>query len=129
MINVQFFFGSNDDILNNFEGWYIDDIKIKGVLKQELPIANAGRDQIVKDMDIDGFEMITLNGTESSNSDDAISTYEWKEGDLLLGIDSLLITSFSIGTHTVSLTVKDNAGLIDSDDVLIVVNDGRSFCC
>ena len=122
MINVQFFFDSKDDILNNFEGWYVDDIKIKGVLKQEPPVANAGEDQIVKDIDGNGFELITLDGMDSTGSSSIISAYVWKEGNLLLGTDTLLVTNFSIGTHTVSLTVTNNDGHLNSDYVSITVN-------
>ena len=122
LINVQFFFDSKDNILNNFEGWYVDDIKITGIQKLEPPIANAGDDQIADDINGDGFELITLDGIESTDSSGAISAYEWKEDDLLLGTNSLLVTNFSIGTHTVSLTVTNNHGLLDRNDVSITVN-------
>ncbi len=126
IINLQFFFDSVDSFLNNFEGWYVDDVKIKGIPNQEPPLANAGRDQEVKDVDGNGFEQVTLNGSESSDPNGSISLYEWKEDDLLLGTGSLVIVDFSVGTHTVSLTVTDSDGLSNRNDVLITVNGSVS---
>jgi len=122
IINIQFFFDSVDGFLNNFEGWYVDDVKIKGIPNQEPPLANAGEDQEVKDIDGDGFERVTLNGSESLDPNGLISLYEWKEDDLVLDTGSLVIVDFSLGTHTVSLTVTDSDGLSNRNDVLITVN-------
>jgi hypothetical protein len=86
------------------------------------PIANAGSDQTVSDSDSDGIETVILDGSGSYDPDGTITGYEWKEGTTVLGIDAIITCDFSVGAHTVTLTVTDDEGASDSDDVIITVN-------
>ncbi len=93
------------------------------------PTANAGSDQTVTDSDDSGAETVTLDGTGSSDSDGSIASYTWAEGGTTLGTGATLDYSFSVGTHTVTLTVEDNDGATDSDNVTIIVEEGPSGGC
>ncbi len=82
------------------------------------PVSKAGLDQIVTE-----GEPVTLDGSASSDSDGTISSYMWKEGSTVLSYkESFSKSDFTVGKHTITLTVKDNDGAADSDTVVITVN-------
>lgn len=83
------------------------------------PVANAGIDQTVNDSDNNGFEIITLNASGSTDADGLIVSYEWREGSIVLGTNRVLNYNFPIGLHTVTLTVTDNNNAIDVDTLEI----------
>ena len=85
------------------------------------PTANAGPDQTVNDADGTGSETVTLNGS-GSDSDGTIASYQWTEGAVVLGNAATLTTSFTVGTHTLTLTVTDDGEATGSDTVLVTVN-------
>jgi hypothetical protein len=85
------------------------------------PIANAGSDQTAMDTDNSGSELVTLNGSGSTDSDGNIVIYVWSEqgNQIATGVNpSVLLT---VGTHIISLTVTDNDGLTDTDTVTITI--------
>ncbi len=66
--------------------------------------------------------VISFNGTGSSDSDGSITSYEWKEGSVVLSTaESFTKSDFTVGTHTVTLTVTDDDGATHSDDVSITI--------
>ena len=82
------------------------------------PVANAGEDQNVSLGD-----EITLDGTKSSD-DTGIAAYEWKEGSTILSYDALFVPdSLSTGEHRIILTVEDEEGVKDTDEVVVTVYD------
>ncbi|MFO0856238.1 MAG: matrixin family metalloprotease [Phycisphaerales bacterium] len=93
------------------------------------PIANAGSDQTVTDSDNSGSETVTLNGTGSSDSDGTITSYVWKEGVTTILTGATGNVSLPVGTHTIQLTVTDNATATATDNVVITVNAGGGPVC
>jgi hypothetical protein len=89
------------------------------------PVANAGIDQMVTDINDNGDEEVTLDGSGSSDSDGNIVSWIWTD-DLGDAIPDGEITNamLSVGTHIITLTVTDNNGLTDSDTVTIAVVPG-----
>ncbi len=85
------------------------------------PVANAGPDQTVVDADRNGVESVILDGSASYDPDGAISTYTWKEGTATLATAVTAAVDFSVGTHTVSLTVADNQGATATDTEVVTV--------
>ncbi|MBN1578182.1 MAG: metallophosphoesterase [Chitinispirillaceae bacterium] len=85
------------------------------------PVANAGPDQTVTDTDDDGSEAVTLDGSGSSDSDGSITDYLWREAGSYLASGMTPTVNFTVGTHTVTLTVIDNKGASHNDDVVITV--------
>ena len=70
---------------------------------------------MVDDNDDDGFEILTLDGTQSTDPDGLIASYQWYEetpleGMLLLGTGQTLDAAFARGSHTARLIVIDNSG-------------------
>ncbi len=97
-----------------------DDVVIT-VNANQAPTADAGPDETVTDTDENGSESVTLTGS-GSDADGTIASYEWKEGETHVGTGASITANFSVGVHTVTLTVTDNGGATASDDVVITVN-------
>ncbi|ADV46073.1 immunoglobulin-like domain-containing protein [Nitratifractor salsuginis] len=81
------------------------------------PTADAGEDQTVTE-----GEPVTLDASKSTDSDGRIVSYRWTEGNTTLSTKSRFTKSdFTVGTHTVTLTVTDDDGAMDSDTVVVKV--------
>ena len=85
------------------------------------PVADAGEDQTVLDAEEDG-ELVQLNGSGSSDSDGSIVSYVWTEDSTQIATGEITSFTFPVGTHTVVLTVTDDDGATDTDEVIITVN-------
>jgi len=67
-----------------------------------------------------GSEPVLLDGSGSSDQEDAIVSWEWSWDDT--GASGEMVTArFPVGTTTVTLTVTDDAGIVNSDTVDIIV--------
>ncbi len=86
------------------------------------PMAVAGFDQVVA-----VGETVLLDGSASLDSDGTIERFVWSEGSTILGRNSIVPASLSVGTHEIVLTVFDDAGAADSDQVTISVVRGDAF--
>jgi len=67
-----------------------------------------------------------LDGSLSDDPDGSIASYDWSEASTSLGSGVNLVSNFAVGTHTVTLTVTDNEGATDTDDVIITINPDPS---
>jgi hypothetical protein len=87
------------------------------------PVPDAGADQTVECTSA-GTTLVSLNGTGSSDPDGDTLTYSWSSPGVVFDNPSSPTPtgSFSIGTHTVTLTVSDGIAS-DSDTVSITVED------
>ncbi len=81
-------------------------------------------DQTVIDDDGNGGETTALDGTGSSDPDGTIASYVWTEDGNQIATGANPSLSLSVGTHNILLTVTDNDGATDSDDVVITVEEG-----
>ncbi|MCE7975166.1 MAG: hypothetical protein DYG92_12715 [Leptolyngbya sp. PLA1] len=88
------------------------------------PVANAGVDQVLTDIDNSGAENVSLNGSGSSDTDGTITNYLWMEGPTTLanGASPSANVSLPWGAHTITLTVTDNDGAQHSDTLEVFVN-------
>jgi len=85
------------------------------------PIADAGPNQPVEDADDGGSELVTLDGSASRDVDGTIVSWSWSENSVEIGTGETLDATFDVGIHTVALTVTDDQGAVNSDDVTITV--------
>ena len=91
------------------------------------PLADAGPDQVVVDLDNSGSATITVDGSLSFDPDGFIVSYAWLEGETLLGTSPVLTTSLTAtGDHRLVLTVTDDAGLTRGDVVTVRVEGVES---
>jgi outer membrane autotransporter protein len=96
------------------------------------PVANAGPDQNVNDMDGLPGESIVLDGSASSDADVGnVLTYQWFDLDTDKALapassSPLLTVTLGPGTHNIRLNVNDDssdsATSFDSDDIVVTVN-------
>ena len=85
------------------------------------PIANAGEDQIISLDPGDPDPDVTLDGSGSSDADGTIVSYSWTEDGNEIATGAGPTVTFSPGLHEVTLTVTDDDGATDSDEVLVNV--------
>jgi len=83
----------------------------------KTPTAEAGDNQTV----IEGTT-VSLNGS-GSDSDGNIVSYSWNEGTTNLSSSATFNKVFTVGPHTLTLTVTDNDGAWATDTVTIIVTD------
>ena len=86
------------------------------------PVADAGDDQIVTDVDGNGTQLVQLDGSGSSDPDGSVVTYAWREGAIVVATGQSPSVSLGVGTHTLTLQVTDDDGASSTDTVLIAVN-------
>ena len=99
-----------------------------GCIGNLAPVANAGPDQTVHDTDENGSEIVTLDGSASSDSDGTITSYVWTKSGTQIATGVSPSVTLSVGTHIVTLTVTDNDGATDTDNVTITVSSGCLQC-
>ena len=87
----------------------------------QSPFAYAGSDHTVIDSDGDGRETVTLNSTGSVDPDGSIDSFAWSEADSLIATGANPSVELSVGVHHITLTVTDNEGATDTDDVIVTV--------
>ncbi|WP_428262429.1 PKD domain-containing protein [Haliangium sp.] len=103
------------------------DVIVVDVFLNEVPVANAGNDQIVRP-----GGSVTLDGTRSSDAEGPIASFAWEpalcmtiEGpcDITLDDPTSATPSFTApgatGFAHIALTVTDEAGAVASDSVVV----------
>ncbi|HEY8540116.1 MAG TPA: PKD domain-containing protein, partial [Steroidobacteraceae bacterium] len=86
------------------------------------PTANAGPDQQLPDTDRLPGELVTLNGTASSDPDGDIVSYVWTNAaGQTIATGATALVRLPDGLHTITLTVTDATGAAASDTVNISV--------
>ena len=91
--------------------------------ENQVPIADAGPDQVVVDADDDGSEEVTLDASGSIDLDGAIVDYEWREGATVLysGTSEIANVTFDLGIHNITLVVRDDENALGSDTMTVLV--------
>lgn len=94
-----------------------------GDLSDPTPLkANAGKDQTVTAGE-DGTASVTLDASASTVPEATIAAFHWTlEGEeIATGVNPTV--NLSVGAHTITLTVSDQEGDADSDEVIIRVQE------
>lgn len=86
-----------------------------------LPVANAGDDKFIILPKGTNNATVALDGSKSSDSEAPIVSYEWKNGNTLLGTTATLSTNLNLGTHTIVLKVTDTSGDTATDTVIVSI--------
>ncbi len=86
------------------------------VVDNDLPVANAGND-----ISVEAGQTVQLNGTGSTDSDGTISSYSWSSSLGSLSGAQPTTTIGVAGEYTYTLTVTDDLGGTDTDEVVVTV--------
>ena len=103
-----------------------DTVNVVVLMDATPPVVDAGPDVTVEQVSQAGTQ-VTLNGTAT----DDVSTrfnFTWSEEGMVLKTDAnvtdtMLVYTFSFGTHVVTLNATDEAGNTGSDNVTVTVVD------
>jgi outer membrane autotransporter protein len=91
----------------------------------QAPTANAGVDRTIADTDSQPGELVTLDGSASTDPDGTITTYQWfRDGNTPLGASespTLPNVALPDGVSQITLVVTDNSGNTASDTMTITV--------
>ncbi len=91
------------------------------VTANAAPNAQAGPNQTVSDSDGSGSESVTLDGSLSEDPDGSIASYVWGESGTTLATGETAEVVLGVGVHLITLTVTDNGGLADTDQIQVTV--------
>ena len=96
------------------------------VAANTAPTADAGPDLTATDIGFDAVEIVTLDGSASSDPDGTIIEYRWlADGEVLaVGPDPTAVVPLPLGQTTVTLRVTDNGGLTDEDELVVTIAPG-----
>jgi PKD repeat protein len=102
LVQIRFFLDTIDYLLNDYEGWYVDDVRVVGLPREGFFAAFNGNPSI-------GFAPLSVQFTDQSVSNaGAITGWAWSFGT---GASSTLrnpgYTYVEPGSYTVTLTVTD----------------------
>jgi hypothetical protein len=85
------------------------------------PVANAGPDQNVSDVDPSGSETVILNGTTSYDHEGPVCGWRWFLNGSQIASGPVAPVLLTVGTHKVILVVEDGEGKVDMDEVRVTV--------
>ncbi len=117
--------GSNTIEIRKNEGLQeLDYLVVTPIIPDTPPVAVAGPDSVIMDNDSDGLATVMLDASMSSDVNNDISSYVWKNaaGDTL-GESVMLSVPLEVGGYDITLVVKDATGLQDTDELKIFVGD------
>lgn len=118
-IQIRFFFDSVDAYLQR-EGWYVDDVTIRGTPPPNTPpTANAGSDKT-------GTlgQTLTFDGSLSSDAEGPIKSFKWNFGDGATATTAVAKHAYkTFGSFTATLTVTDMGDLQSSDTAVVTIID------
>ncbi len=96
-------------------------ITVQNLPVNQPPVADAGPDRTVTDVDGDGSEHVVLDGSGSTDADGTIVSYVWKEGGVTVASGVSPAVLLDVGVHTLTLEVTDDGGRTGTDTVVITV--------
>ena len=123
--NVSLPVGANTLTLTVTDNLGATGVDTQNIKVNQRPIANAGTDQVVNDVDGNGQESVTLDGGGSSDADGGISSYVWTNLLNQVLSNSVIATAnvvLPVGSNSLTLTVTDTDGATRTDEVIVRVN-------
>lgn len=87
------------------------------------PVAVPGDGFEVEDLDGDGVETVTVDGSSSADPDGNIVSYVWSLGDQVMSRKVVAKIQLPVGTHRLVLTVTDDQGESASAKIRIRVKN------
>ncbi len=97
-------------------------VTLRGTVVANIPpVARAGADITIIDVDNSGSEPVSVSGATSTDADGTIVTYAWTLGRTRRATGPSPTLALPRGTSTVTLTVTDDLGATGTDTLTITV--------
>jgi len=93
-----------------------------GKPNNQNPVADAGNDIILDDIDGNGVDTILLDGGGSTDPDGLIANYSWSLNGQQVAWTETTELTVAIGQHVVVLGVTDEDGAVHSDTINVILN-------
>jgi hypothetical protein len=106
----------------------ISGLEVIGIQPNQLPVANAGPDQILTLAAGSSTIPVTLNGAASNDSDGTISSYSWSLNGSQIATGVNPTVNLPQAIHDITLTVTDDDNASANDQVIITVNPAEVAC-
>jgi len=125
VVKLRFRFDSVNQENNLGRGWYVDNVRV--IAPDNVPpVADAGPDVIVRDVDGTGGEPVHLDASASRDRDGSLVHHEWLDAAgtrIATGVRASPV--LALGSHVVTLRVVDDKGAAATDTVRAVVLPNR----
>ena len=92
-----------------------------------LPSAVAGTDKILVDTIGTGIVNTLLDGSQSFDPNGSLVSFHWYNNDTFIGEGKIIPASLPVGPNYLTLTVTDNDGESDTDNLLITVSSAGAI--
>lgn len=104
-LQLRFYFDTHDPVLNDFEGWYVDDVKVMGLRPEGFFAGFVGSPTV-------GFAPLPVQFTDQSESSaGTITGWVWNFGTSAFSTAQNPTYMYSEpGSYTVTLTATDSNG-------------------
>ncbi len=103
-------------------------IRINPNTSNQIPLADAGADQVVTDTDASGSNLVLLRGDESHDDDGVIVSYQWQdENGNPLSDFATTAQDLGVGIHQLSLNIMDNEGATATDTLQVEVKPENDY--
>jgi serine protease len=105
IVQVRFYFDTFDPLLNDYEGWYIDDVKVVGLTPDVFSADFTGSPTV-------GFAPLSVQFTDQSDPGAGIITgWTWNFGTSPVSPEQNPSFMYAVpGSYAVTLTVTDSTG-------------------
>jgi len=112
----EYFYGQIDDVRLYHRTLDADEVESLYDMNVKAPTAVAGDDQTA----YENYD-VTLDASLSTDNG-SIESYTWNENGNVISTEiTFSKNDFTIGTHTITLTVTDNEGHTDTDEVIVTI--------
>jgi len=92
----------------------------------DMPVANAGPDQVVVDADVSGDEQVLLDGSASSDPNGTLVSYVWSWYGQQVATGETAAATLDVGAWEITLTVTDSDGFTATDSLWVEVRTAES---
>lgn len=101
-------------------------IVLAAAVEPIAPVADAGENLVFSDADMDGTESVLLDGSNSSDADGTLVSYDWyDDAHTLIAKGAAVEVRFELGVYDITLEVTDDSGLASSDSLVVEVLKGE----
>ncbi|HJP01629.1 MAG TPA: hypothetical protein QF764_07675 [Planctomycetota bacterium] len=124
-VNSQVRFLTQTDSSTGDDYFFVDDIVVSGTPGVgDIPVAAAGNDKNVYLGEEGDVATVTLDGSDSNDTEGDLVSWSWMEGNSMIGEGSVVDVDLNLGHHVLTLVVTDADGNAALDEVTITINPG-----